>query len=597
MDGARTTGLWLRADVAAGITLAAYLLPAGLGDASLAGLPPEAGLYSCLFGGLAFWLFCSSRQTAVTVTSAISLLVGASLAEIAGGDPARHAALAAGTALLVAAIAFVAYAVRAGAVVNFFSETVLVGFKCGVALFLASTQLPKLFGFSGGHGGDFWERMGHFFRGLGDTNPASLTLGVIALLLLLLGKTVLKNRPVALFVVVGGIVAARVMHLDERGVALLGVVPQGLPMPTLPAVTRADLRRDPAIGHGVLHARRRGDHGDRADVRRQARLPTRRHAGIPGARGANLAAGVGTGFPVSGGMSQSLVNETAGARTPLSGLVSALIMLVVVVFFTGLLRTLPQPVLAAVVLMAVTGLIQVETLRTTWRFSRAEFAVAMAALLGVLAAGLLQGVLIGVAISILLLIRRAARPRVAEVARIPGTSYFADLARHPDNPREPGVLVVRPEGSIVYFNVDHVRDALSALLKKRPDPRSAGHSVHGQRPSRRPRRRRVADRAASQLSRTRHRVPAGRNSWACSRSAAPPPRSGRKLPRRSESDRGQHPQRAGSPAGVSAFSLPCGAVPARHADPRPGCPEDDGRRYAASARESRSLSRRRRLLP
>ena len=143
---------WLRPDVAAGITLAAYLLPAGLGDASLAGLPPEAGLYACLFGGLVFWLFCSSRQTAVTVTSAISLLVGASLAEIAGGDPARHAALAACTALLVAAIAFAAYAVRAGAIVNFFSETVLVGFKCGVALFLASTQLPKLFGFSGSHG-------------------------------------------------------------------------------------------------------------------------------------------------------------------------------------------------------------------------------------------------------------------------------------------------------------------------------------------------------------------------------------------------------------------------------------------------------------
>ena len=239
---------WLRADVAAGITLAAYLLPAALGDASLAGLPPEAGLYACLFGGLVFWLFCSSRQTAVTVTSAISLLVGASLGEIAGGDPARHAALAACTALLVAAMAFVAYAVRAGAVVNFFSETVLVGFKCGVALFLASTQLPKLFGFSGSHGGDFWERMGHFFRGLGDTNPASLTLGVIALVFLLLGKTVLKHRPVALFVVIGGIVAARVLHLDERGVALLGEVPQGLPMPALPMVSRGGRPRDRAAG-------------------------------------------------------------------------------------------------------------------------------------------------------------------------------------------------------------------------------------------------------------------------------------------------------------------------------------------------------------
>ena len=167
---------WLRADVTAGVTLAAYLLPSAIGDASLAGLPPEAGLYACLFGGLVFWFLCSSRQTALAVTSAISLLVGASLADIAGGDPGRHAALAACTALLVAVLAFAAYALRAGAVVNFFSETVLVGFKCGVALFLASTQLPKLFGFGGSHG-DFWERMGHFVRGLGETNTVSLARG------------------------------------------------------------------------------------------------------------------------------------------------------------------------------------------------------------------------------------------------------------------------------------------------------------------------------------------------------------------------------------------------------------------------------------
>src|SRR5262245_46751878 len=132
----------LRSDVTAGITLSAYMLPAAIGDASLAGLPPQAGLYACLFGGLVFWLFCSSRVTAVTVTSAISLLIGATLGEITAGDPARQAALAACTALMVAGVAFLAYAVRAGTIVNFLSETVLVGFKCGVAFFLASTQLP-----------------------------------------------------------------------------------------------------------------------------------------------------------------------------------------------------------------------------------------------------------------------------------------------------------------------------------------------------------------------------------------------------------------------------------------------------------------------
>src|SRR6186713_3351289 len=205
----RYEGSWLRSDVIAGITLAAYLLPSAIGDASLAGLPPQAGLYSCLFGGLVFWLFCSSRHTALSVTSAISLLIGATLSEMAPGDATRHATLAACTAVMVAGFAFAAYAARAGTIVNFFSETVLVGFKCGVALFLASTQLPKLFGFSGSHG-DFWDRMAHFFRGLHDTNPTSLVLGLAALTLLLLGKTVLKHRPVALFVVIFGIIAARV---------------------------------------------------------------------------------------------------------------------------------------------------------------------------------------------------------------------------------------------------------------------------------------------------------------------------------------------------------------------------------------------------
>jgi sulfate permease, SulP family len=198
---------WLRGDFIAGLTLAAYLLPAGLGDASLANLPPQAGLYACLFSGLVFWIFCSSRHTAITVTSAISLLVGASLAEIAGGDTTRFGALAAGTAVLVAIIALIAWAVRAGAIVNFISESVMVGFKCGVALFLASTQLPKLFGLHGAHG-DFWENSRHFLAHLQETNLASLAIGFAALTILILGKVFLKHKPVALFVVIGGIVAS-----------------------------------------------------------------------------------------------------------------------------------------------------------------------------------------------------------------------------------------------------------------------------------------------------------------------------------------------------------------------------------------------------
>lgn len=455
----------LRADAVAGLTLAAYMLPAAIGDASLARLPPEAGLYACLFGGLVFWCLCSSRRTAVTVTSAISLLLGTTLGEMAQGDPSRFAALAACLALMVAILSFGAWLVRAGGLVTFVSETVLIGFKVGVALTLASTQLPKLLGISGAHGG-FWECAHHLVRHLHETNPAALAVGGAALAVLVLGKLLLKNKPVALFVVIGGILVAGVADLGARGVSLLGDVPSGLPMPGLPAVHRDDLNdllplamacfllgavETAAIGRMFA-----AKHGERFDANRE----------FLALAGANLAAGLGRGFPVSGGMSQSLVNESAGARTPMSGLIAAGFILLVALSLTGLLRTLPQPVLAAVVLMAVLSLVNVTALTHLWRTDRRELLIAMAALAGVLTSGLLRGVLIGAVISLVLLIRRAARPHVAFLGRIPGTRRFSDIERHPDNERVPNAVIFRPEASLVYFNADHVRDLVLAEVRR-----------------------------------------------------------------------------------------------------------------------------------
>jgi len=460
---------WLRLDIAAGITLAAYLLPAGLGDASLANLPPEAGLYACLFGGLVFWLFCSSRHTVVTVTSAISLLIGASLGGIAGGDTSRFGALAAGTALLVALIAFLAWLVKAGAVVNFISESVMTGFKCGVALFLASTQLPKLLGFHGAHG-SFWQNSAHFFRHLGDTNPTSFLIGGIALVLLILGKIFLKNKPVALFVVIGGIIAASVFSLSNYGVKLLGQVPEGLPALGLPGIRWDDLNELlplalacfllGAVETAALGRMFTAKHGGRFDANQEfLALAT-----------ANLAAGIGRGFPISGGMSQSLVNEGGGARTPLSSVIAAGILLIVVLFFTHLLSALPQPVLAAVVLVAVAGLLKLSTLKQLWRGDRAEFVVAIVAILGVLTSGLLRGVMIGAVISLVQLLRAASRPHVAFLGRIPGTRRFSDRERNPDNELIDGVLIFRPESGLVYFNVDHVCESILKRVHAEPTP-------------------------------------------------------------------------------------------------------------------------------
>jgi SulP family sulfate permease len=471
------TPAWLRdykasdlvRDGIAGATLAAYLLPAAIGDATLAGLPPEAGLYACVFGGLVFWAFCGGRHTAITVTSAISLLVGSSLGGLAGGDPARYAALAAGTGVLVAVMAFLTWLTRAGNITDFISETVLVGFKAGVALYLASTQLPKLFGFKGSHG-DFWDRMGHFLSHLSETNPVALTLGVGSLVALLLGKALLPNRPVTIVVLVTGIVLASVYDLAGRGVSVLGAVPQGLPVPALPALNREDVNallplalacfllaavETAAIGR--MFARK---HGYRLDSNRD----------FLALAAANLGAGLGAGYPVSGGMSQSLVNDSGGARTPLSGLVAALLTLVIALFFTHLLYNLPQPVLAAIILVAVTGLVKVDAMKRIWHFGRSEALIAGAALLGVLGSGLLRGVLVGAILSVLMLLRKASRPHTAVLGRVPGTELFGDVERHPDNQRMPGVLVFRVDSSILYFNTQHVQDQFEAALAREETP-------------------------------------------------------------------------------------------------------------------------------
>lgn len=460
---------WLRGDFVAGLTLAAYLLPAALGDATLANLPPEAGLYACLFSGLVFWIFCSSRHTTITVTSAISLLVGSSLSEIAAGDSSRFAALAAGTAGLVAVIALIAWAVRAGAIVSFISESVMVGFKCGVALFLASTQLPKLFGLHATHG-NFWQNTGQFLSQLHETNFASLGIGLAALAILILGKIYLEHRPVSLFVVIGGIVASVLLGLSSRGVKILGEVPQGLPPVGIPDIDWSDLNKLlplalacfllAAVETAAIGRTFTAKHGGRLDANQEfLALAT-----------SNLMAGLGRGFPVSGGMSQSLVNEGSGARTPLSGAIAALFIFLVVLFLSHQLSPLPQPVLAAVVLMAIAGLFQVDALRRLWVASRAEFVVAMAALLGVLGSGLLRGVMIGAIISLVQLLHRTSRPHVALLGRIRGTRRFSDMERHPDNEATPGVLIFRPEASLVYFNIDHVCMTIIDRLRQERTP-------------------------------------------------------------------------------------------------------------------------------
>jgi high affinity sulfate transporter 1 len=454
---------WIPGDALAGITLAAYAIPVSLAYASLAGLPPHYGIYCYLVGGLGYALFGTSRQLAVGPTSAISMLVGTTVAGTADGDPARWAAIAALTALVVAVIGGLAWLLRLSGLVNFISETILIGFKAGAALTIALTQLPKLFGVPGG-GEHFFERAWILLGQLGGTNLVVLMLGLAALALLVLGNKLFPGRPVALFVVAAAIFSVSLLHLEDKGVAIVGAIPAGLPELAWPSLRLRDIDGVIPLAaacfllayvEGVSAARTLAEsHGYKINVRQE----------LLALGAANFAAAFSHGFPVAGGLSQSAVNDKAGARTPLALVFASLAIAGCLIFFTGLLHNLPKVILAAIVLVAVRGLINVSALRHLWHVSRFEFSIAMVAFGGVLLLGILKGVLLAVIASIVVLLSNVARPHIAFLGRIPGTSRFSDVERHPDNETIPGVLIFRVEASLLYFNVEHVKNRVWAKI-------------------------------------------------------------------------------------------------------------------------------------
>jgi high affinity sulfate transporter 1 len=460
---------WLAHDAIAGVTLAAYGIPVSLAYASLAGLPPQYGIYCYLVGGLFYALFGSSRQLAIGPTSAISLLVGVTVADMAGGDTVRWASIAALTALLVGGMCVLAWLLRLSSLVNFISETILLGFKAGAALTIALTQLPKLFGVKGG-GENFFDRVVVLAGQIPDTNLAVLAFGLAAIAVLLLGEKFLPGRPVALFVVVISIVLLSVTQLSGLGFKVVGALPQGLPEFRLPGLRVRDV--DGAIPlafacmllsyvESVSAARALAQaHGDEIDPRQE----------LLGLGAANLAAGLFQAYPVAGGLSQSSVNDKAGAKTPLALVFASITIGLCLMYLTGLLGNLPNVVLAAIVLVAVKGLIDIRELRHVWRVSRYEFCVAMVAFAAVLVLGILNGVIVAVLVSMLLLIRRAAYPHVAFLGRIPGTRIYSDIERHPDNEPVPGMLVCRVQASLLYFNVEHVRVAVWQKMRSTTGP-------------------------------------------------------------------------------------------------------------------------------
>ncbi len=455
---------WLTNDFVAGVTLAAYAIPVALAYATLAGLPPQVGIYGYLLGGLGYALLGSSRQLAIGPTSAISLMVAGTVGEMAGGDAAHYAEIASLAGFTVALLCLISWLLRLSVLVRLISDSILVGFKAGAGLTIIMTQLPSLLGVSGG-GHNFFERAVLLIGELDDIQFLVLAIGVIAIVMLFAGERFFPGRPVALAVVVLAIIAASVFGLPALGIPITGEIPQGLPSLGWPTLRLRDVDGIVPLAagclllayiEGVSAARSFATkHGYELDVRQE----------FLGLGAANLAAALGHGYPVAGGLSQSAVNDKAGARTPFALVFASLALALSLLFLTGFLQNLPKAVLAAIVFTAVLGLVNIRTLARMWRISKPDFYAATIALAAVLLLGILQGILLAAAASVLILLARASQPHVAFLGRIPGTSSYSDLARHPENEQLAHVIIFRPEASLLYVNAEFVSRTVQERLK------------------------------------------------------------------------------------------------------------------------------------
>jgi SulP family sulfate permease len=450
---------WFRSDLFAGITLAAYGIPVSMAYAGLAGLPVQCGIYGYFIGGIFYALFGTGRQLAIGPTSAISLLIGTSLATMAKGDVQHWLDIASLTALVMGVFSLTAYLLRLSSIINFISESVLLGFKAGAAMLIGVTQLPKLFGIPGG-GNSFIERIGILFQQLPATNIPVLLFGLLAIGILVAGNYFFPGRPLPILLVIASIILMYATSLPAAGFSLTGIIPPGLPALHFPSVNLKYLDEIIPLAFGsfllayiesVSAARTLASQGGyEIDTRHE----------LLALAFANTAVAFGQSYPVTGGLSQSAVNSKAGARTSLSLIFASVTIGLCLIFLTGPMKYLPNVILATILLVAIGGLIDIKGMMHLWKVSRVEFTVAVTALVGVIILGILRGVILAAVSSIILLLRAVSIPHVAFLGRIPGTTRYTDISRHQDNETIPGLLIVRVESSLFYFNAEYVRKAI-----------------------------------------------------------------------------------------------------------------------------------------
>ena len=467
---------WLNADVIAGLTLFGLVVPEAMAYAGIAGLPPQAGLYTLLAALLVYALFGTSRHLNVAGTSASSVLIASTVVALGAstGDMDTYQAYAIALVLVVGVVFLVAGLARLGFITQFLSKPVMDGFVTGLAIFVAVGQLNKLFGVEKGEGNTI-VKIVDVIKQLPEANWVAFAVGATALALLFLLPHLNKRIPAGLVVLVGYILLSTVLDLNGNyGVAVVGTVPKGLPMPSLPKVPLSIYASMvlPAIGVllvvyseslGVAHEFA-AKHGYEVDPDQE----------LNALAVTNIVSGLFGGMIAGGSMSSSAVKEGAGAHSQVANLVTWVATVLTILFLTPLFTNLPEAVLGALIIHAVWHLIIARKLHQIRLVTRTGFWLGVITMAGVLLIDVLQGMIIGLVCSLLLVVYKSSRPHISSLGRIPGIpGAYADLIRHPENVPVPGVLILRLDSPLYYANALTVQDRVKTLVDEtEPLPRA-----------------------------------------------------------------------------------------------------------------------------
>jgi len=458
---------WLRSDVTAGIVLAAILVPQGMAYAELAGLPAVTGLYTTIACLLAYAVFGPSRVLVLGPDSSISPLIFAAMVPLlAGGDAGTAIALAGMLAVLVGLVEIGLGLGKLGFVADLLSKEVQVGYMNGLAITIIVSQLPKLFGFSTDADG-FLEDVKQFFEGIDQTDVTTLLVGLGVLAILLILPRLTTRLPAILVAVVGATAITAGLGLADEGVRTVGALPQGFPAPSVPWTKVSDVAPLLIAAFGITlvsladtiatatsFAARRGD-----EVQ-----PNQEMIGIGTA---NVAAGLFQGFSISTSGSRTAVAEQSGAKSQVTNLVGAGLVLVLLLFLSSLLADLPQTALAAVVIVAAFSLTDLKALADAWRVRRSAVAISLVATGGVIFLGVLQGIVVAVVLAILLFFRRNWWPHGAVLGTVAGIPGWHDTAAYPGADELAGIVIYRWEAPLFFANAGIFRQSVRQLVRER----------------------------------------------------------------------------------------------------------------------------------